>query len=287
MSENTEKRMVAGTGYEVIHAIILGDREVIIAEDMTAHNSQYYMKAEYRKNDIIGEYSNIIYDSDYNNIMQEFLESLHSQLSLVKELIYISDYQPDIITPAQCYPDDYSQNIEGKVVALKPSVLRPEYRRGDNQLVYIMHGGGAKENPKSTSIFCCHINDGTTAKYERHQIQGIIKELPYWADAQLDFYKIEYEPTIPESTQEEKVGDYKIIMCLQVGNTKFVLGENPKAPAPYATWQQHEGRSGYDLGHYLTDRDVAVKDLNRRAGNARVNLSADMSKEQKDFQKAR
>jgi hypothetical protein len=287
MGENTEKRMVAGTGYEVIHEITMGDREVIIAEDMTAHNSQYYMKAEYRENGIIGEYSNIIYDSDYNNIMQEFLESLYKQLSSVKEDIGFCDFQPDIIKPDHCYPHDYSQDLTDKVVVVKASALRPEYRRGDNQLVYITHGGGAKANPRSTGIFCYHLNDGTTARYERHQVQGIIKHLPFWAKEQLDFFQNERKPVIPEPTQEETVGNYKITMRIQVGNTKFVLGENPKAPAPYATWQQHEGRNGYDLGHYLTDRDVAIKDLNRRASNARANLSVGISKEQKEHNSAR
>jgi len=287
MNDTTEKRTVAGTGYEVIHEITMGDREVIIAEDMTAHNSQYYMKAEYRENGIIGEYSNIIYDSDYNNIMQEFLESLYKQLSSVKEDIGFCDFQPDIIKPDHCHPHDYNQDLTDKVVAVKASALRPEYRRGDNQLVYITHGGGAKANPRSTSIFCYHLNDGTTARYERHQVQGIIKNLPFWAKEQLDFYQNERKPAIPEPTQEETVGKYKITMRIQVGNTKFVLGENPKAPAPYATWQQHEGRSGYDLGHYLTDRDVAIKDLNRRASNARANLSVGIGKEQKEHNSAR
>lgn len=36
MSENREKRMIADTGYEVLRAIEIGDREVLLAENASA-----------------------------------------------------------------------------------------------------------------------------------------------------------------------------------------------------------------------------------------------------------
>jgi len=84
----------------------------------------------------------------------------------------------------------------------------------------------------------------------------------------------------------EKNANYTITDRIQVGKMTFVLGENPNAPAPFVTWQKMEGRSGYDLGHYMTDRDSAVKDLHRRANNEKEFL-ASINKKPKERNNAR
>ena len=49
----------------------------------------------------------------------------------------------------------------------------------------------------------------------------------------------------------------------------FVLGENPKAPNPYVTWQfnEQDGHRDYFWGHYHTDFKQAEADLTARAGD--------------------
>lgn len=39
--------------------------------------------------------------------------------------------------------------------------------------------------------------------------------------------------------QRENVG-YVIVEALHIGKAEFVIGENPKAPAPYVTWECNE-----------------------------------------------
>lgn len=58
---------------------------------------------------------------------------------------------------------------------------------------------------------------------------------------------------------------YTITDSIHVGNTEFVIGENPAYPAPYVTWEYTPG-GGYFWGHYLPDRPAAVRDLLKRAG---------------------
>ena len=43
----------------------------------------------------------------------------------------------------------------------------------------------------------------------------------------------------------------------------FVLGENPKAPNPYVTWQfnEQDGHRDYFWGHYHNEPDMAERDL--------------------------
>ena len=47
----------------------------------------------------------------------------------------------------------------------------------------------------------------------------------------------------------------------------FVLGENPRAPNPYVTWQfnEQDGHRDYFWGHYHNEPDMAERDLHNRA----------------------
>lgn len=47
----------------------------------------------------------------------------------------------------------------------------------------------------------------------------------------------------------------------------FVLGEDPKAPNPFVTWQfnERDGRQGYFWGHYHNTQEQAAADFQERA----------------------
>jgi uncharacterized OsmC-like protein len=68
-----------------------------------------------------------------------------------------------------------------------------------------------------------------------------------------------------------------------VGGKTFVLGHNPDNPAtPYVTWQSMDGCGGYDLGHYLTTKEKALRDLKARADKERSNQAPDRTKRSRD-----
>ena len=190
------RRMVADTGYEVKQSIRIGNSEILMAENPAAEDGNFYMKAEYTENGLIGEYSQVIVDSDYLEIMWEFAKSLHEQIEKVASEISKAAYQPEPITAQECHPNDYSQGIIGKVVAIKAEALGPEYRRGDMQLVLVDGGNGANANPHGNAVYCIHLNDGSRTRFERYQVQGEIKELPAWAAARLDAIRAEREAAI-------------------------------------------------------------------------------------------
>lgn len=270
------RRMVADTGYEVRQSIRIGNRELLMAENLKVEDGSFYMKAEYTENGLIGEYSQVVVDSDYLEILREFARGLHNQIEKVASEIGKAAYQPEPITARECHPNDYSQSIVGKVVAIKAETLRPEYRRGDMQLVLVDGGNGANANARGNAVFCTHLNDGTRTRFERYDVQGEMKELPPWAAARLDAISAERDAAKqppPESAPQEKVAGYAISERVKVGKKAFVLAENSKAVSPFVTWQQLEGRSGYDLGHYFSDRDKALADLHTRADRERESIS--------------
>jgi len=63
---------------------------------------------------------------------------------------------------------------------------------------------------------------------------------------------------------ERKVAGYTITDSIHIGNAEFVIGEHPKAPSPYATWEC-SGGDNYFWGHYFSDRKSAEQDLIERA----------------------
>ncbi len=274
----TTKRMIADTGYEVTHAIRLGDREIMLAENMNEPEGLFYMKAEHRENGILSEYGNIQYSSSYLAIMEEFVGSVTRQIDTLQKTI--SNYAPMPITADKCYPHDYSQDITGKVMVVKASALRPEYRRADCQLVYVTGGFGAHANSRGSAVYCCYLSDGQQTRFERQEIQGEIKELPEWAKERLAV--IQEERAAKTQNQREVVAGYVITNRIEVGNTLFVLGENPKASSPYVTWQRKEGRTGYDHGHYMNDREAALADLHKRADRERESLSSGRGTKKRD-----
>ncbi len=57
---------------------------------------------------------------------------------------------------------------------------------------------------------------------------------------------------------------YEIIQSIQVGSAEFVLGEHPKAPSRYVTWECKD-KDNYFNGNYMSNLLAATKDLCERA----------------------
>ena len=57
MSETEEKRMISDTGYEVRQAFRINGKEMLLAENQSAKDGQFYLVCSYKEYGIIGEYS--------------------------------------------------------------------------------------------------------------------------------------------------------------------------------------------------------------------------------------
>lgn len=64
--------------------------------------------------------------------------------------------------------------------------------------------------------------------------------------------------------EKEANAGYEILKTSYVGNRKFVLGYNPKAPQPYVTWKSKANDNDYYHGHYFTDKGRAERDFIKR-----------------------
>jgi len=289
MGGNQEKRMIADTGYEVIHAIRVGDREILAAENMNDPDGKFYLKAEYKDLGLISQYDRMIYCTSFLSVMEEFIGSLDRQILTVRNEIEKTDYQAKVITSDQCYPHDYGQSIDGKVVVIKAEVLRHEYRRGDRQLVLVAGGFGSNANPRGNGIFCYRLYDGSYTRFERYDVLGEIKELPVWAVERLAVIKTEREVEKrpkDDIIEPKRVAGYTITERIQIGKKLFVLGENVDRHG-YVTWQHIEGRPGYDVGHYFDSREKALADLQARANKERDQTAPDKARKTRSRNEAR
>lgn len=177
------RRMVSDTNYEVTHAIHLGDKEIIFAEDKTAENGMCWFVGDYSQNALMGQYADCQVSDDYLEAMQEFTGRVNTQIEAMKSEIAKSNPETPVFTAEHCHKNDYAQSIDGKIVAVKAEILRPEYRRGSVQLVLVDGGNGSRANPNGRAVYCYHLDDGKRTRFERHDIQGEVKAefIPKWA----------------------------------------------------------------------------------------------------------
>ena len=127
--------------------------------------------------------------------MQEFTNRVNKQIEAVRNEISQINLPADIFNAGHCFRNDYGQSIDGKIVAIKTDMLRPEYRRGNVQLVWVNGGSGAKANPNGRAVFCYHLIDGKHTRFDRHDVQGEVKPefLPDWAKERLTAIKKQIE----------------------------------------------------------------------------------------------
>jgi hypothetical protein len=284
MDESKEKRMIANTGYEVMHAVCIGDREILVADNMASEDGNCYLVADFKDNGFFGEYSRCEAGADYFEIMSEFTARVNAQIEAVRAEISETDYQSEPITGEECRPHDYGQDLNGRIVAIRADVLRPEWRRGDRQLVLVDGGNGAKGSARGGAVFCYYLYNGEHTRFERSDVLGEIKDLPGWAKERFAVMQSEREAkeTPTRKAEPETVAGYAITKRLKVGEKEFVLGENPAAPSPFVTWARYSEREGYDHGNYFASRQNAMANLSARADRERENRTPDRAKRSRD-----
>ena len=178
-----DKRMVGDTNYEVKHAIRVGNKEIIFAENKKAEDGMCWFVGNYTQNEIFGEYADCQVSDDYLEAMLEFTDRVTMQIESVRNEINQSKVSCKVFTAEHCYQHDYSKSIDGEIVAIRAEFLRPEYRRGEVQIVLVNGGAGAIANPRGRAVFCYHLDDGRHTRFERHDVLGVIKAefVPDWA----------------------------------------------------------------------------------------------------------
>ena len=177
-----EKRM-AGS-YEVLHAIHIGDKEVLFGEDQVSTDMRYMVCYCNRNNPLgIENLTDAKGSSDYIEIMTEFSDRVRSQLETVKREREKIAIPLEPYTRGQCTPINGDTELENMVAVIKPESLRPEYRTADKQLVLVTGGFGAHGNSRGRAVFTTNLYSGKVSRWNREDILGVLTagQIPGWA----------------------------------------------------------------------------------------------------------
>jgi hypothetical protein len=270
MGKNNEKRMVGDTGYEVRQTFWIGGKEIVLAERQDAPDNMMYLIGQYTDKGFFTEYSQLIKCDDYLEAVQDFTKRINTETASIRLKRDALNLPAKLFTATDCYPLDRGESIKDRVVVIKPSVLVPEYRRGDVQLVYAVSGFGTSANSRGSAVYCYHLNDGAHTRFERRDISGVVKELPAWAEKSLARIRLEIDK--PAETKEF-AGNYEIVERIEAGHKVFALGHCESAPCPWGTWQGRRSSVGdFDWGHYFNDYESAKTDMHDRAAEEQRHL---------------
>ena len=191
---NDEKRMSGD--YEIIHAMHIGDQEIVAGENPAAAAGQMYMCAFCEQNEIFARYDEVLCSDDYAEIIGIYGQRVAEQAEKTRIELKGPKIQGIVNTPITangCTPISSDDDLNGKVVVIRPDILRREYRRATNQVMLCDGGFGASPNSHGSACYCVNLYTGKTSRFERRDILGVLKDdqIPKWAQHGLKYHQAE------------------------------------------------------------------------------------------------
>lgn len=176
-----EKRKIGE--YTVLSAVTVGEKKIILASNEQSTDGEKYLCGFVERNDLFELCSECMVSDDYIEIVHLFGSRVANEAELFREQVEKLDIPVAVITEADCIPDHYTKDINGKIIAIDPKVLKPEFRRTDRQLYLVTGGFGASANSRGSAVFCTNLHTGESTRYERMDIMGEVKPecMPDWA----------------------------------------------------------------------------------------------------------
>lgn len=146
-------------GHKVTHSVHLGDREIFLAVQQDAPLPFYvgYMEVSYELG--LARFSGIEGTTEYTEAWELFIQRLQKQIEQVRAQRQ-EHHAPQLLTEADCIRDSRAGDYEGKVLVMRPGVLRPEYWNAAHQLYFAVGGNGARAGSHGTKVFCINIYTG-------------------------------------------------------------------------------------------------------------------------------
>ena len=174
--------------YEVLASVHVGEKEVVIGEKEPNNDGLRFMCGYMERTDIFNLCNECVYSDDYIEIAHLFGSRIKEAAELFKNKDKELGIPVTVITEKDCIPDHYSHDINGKVIAIDPKVLKLEFQRADKQLYLVTVGFGASANSRGSAVFCTNLLTGKSTRYERMDVMGEVKPecMPEWAKRKLE-----------------------------------------------------------------------------------------------------
>lgn len=152
------------------------------------------MCAYCQSNAIMALYNDVMVSDDFCEIAKLFGERLAEQAEKTRVAMFKPKFQGIDTTPltkSDCAPLSHEDDLNGKVVVIKPEVLRREYRMATKQIKLCTGGFGAHPHSRGSACFCVDLYSGQESRFERRDILGTLEaeQLPQWAELGLERYQ--------------------------------------------------------------------------------------------------
>lgn len=92
----------------------------------------------------LARFSGIEGTTEYTEAWELFIQRLQKQIEQVRAQRSEHHAPPQLLTEADCIRDSRAGDYEGKVLVMRPGVLRPEYWNAAHQLYFAVGGNGAR-----------------------------------------------------------------------------------------------------------------------------------------------
>ena len=188
MAERVEKRMAGD--YEIFHAISIGANEIVMGESVFAGPDERYMCAYCTSNQLFTQYFGVQVSDDYLEILELFCQRLTEETEkLKKELGQPKREGIDdrLLNKGEFTTVSYDDDLNGKVIVIRPDVLKREYQRATHQYQLCTGGFGASAHGRGSACYCTNIYTGEANRFERRDVLGIVDEdqMPDWVRERL------------------------------------------------------------------------------------------------------
>ena len=189
MADFEEKRMAGD--YEIFQSIGVGHKEIVMGESPEASEDERYMCAYCTTNEIFAQYSGVMVSGDYTEILELFQERIREETEKLREELAQPEREGIDDSPVMnegFVPVSYDDELKGKVIVIRPDVLKREYQRATRQYQLCTGGFGASPNSRGSACFCTNIYSGQESRFERRDVLGIVLEdqMPFWVREKLE-----------------------------------------------------------------------------------------------------
>lgn len=169
----------------------IGHKDIALGENPNADKDERYMCCFVETNAIFERYSGVLVSDDFAEIAKVFGQRV---ADAAEEIIQENERacqevgMNEELTTNSCKPISYEDSIENKVVVVKGSILRPEFRHANHQLMLCTGGFGAQANARGRTCCCISLYDGRKTSFYRTDFLGVMdeKKLPEWAQKGLE-----------------------------------------------------------------------------------------------------
>ena len=182
----------------------------------------------------LARFSGIEGTTEYTEAWELFIQRLQKQIEQVRAQRQ-EHHAPQLLTEADCIRDSRAGDYEGKVLVMRPGVLRPEYWNAAHQLYFAVGGNGARAGSHGTKVFCINIYTGEHTYIRRTDVMGAVKpdRLPGWAKEKAAALRQDY--------QREKAAEKQRLEEFLTARREKETGETLRRPRAAQTRGKKKG----------------------------------------------